>query len=718
MILEKLDPGATLAYQNFLAHQDEPAQPRAISVVLTYEGDLDDVAALGFEVAWSGDGEAVGTLRWADLDALTESPGVIRVAAGMPRRRHLDTATAEIRARASTVPNIGVDGLWHVEKAPPTASSGVLTVGGSGASGRGVIVGVIDTGIDISHPALCSQQSPYRSRILRIWDQGLTPVVANGEAGPPVARLLSSHTYGVEFDTTAIESALNTSGYPAVPVNFRHKDCEGHGTHVTSIAAGGNQVAGGSDASFVGVAPEADIIMVKLLDVPDVIRDSSGAEVGWDVRFRDAVTYILREAAAQPPSGKPVVINASLGASSEPGDGMDDDERWLDDLLDPAHAPDATHVPSGAIFVKSAGNDGDPSDRGFAIVTIPDAGHIVVPFELFDDRGPNKARRVNCVSGPYVPDVRATIWYREVAAPADVAFAAKVPGDTGFSADVYAGFLTKTFDGGKTRTLFHDSLTVRRPVPPPPTTVAVVRNRMMLIVEPKPMPAPLPPLHREGIYELRFTGPPGTVLFAMGTIDGTEFGRFGLRIATSYSNGDPLPAPEIVAGGATPVELINVTNHQTIVDGGGRNVLTIAAYDDLTTDLAVFSSRGPLRDYTSPPLGPLAAKPDIGGPGVKIMAALSQDSDDGIVRIATPGSLAGNRFIEFDGTSMSAPMVSGIVAMMLEKDPHLNTDQVRAALLASAAGRDGANPGPADPGYADAFGAGRPAALESHTNAH
>jgi len=142
----------------------------------------------------------------------------------------------------------------------------------------------------------------------------------------------------------------------------------------------------------------------------------------------------------------------------------------------------------------------------------------------------------------------------------------------------------------------------------------------------------------------------------------------------------------------------------------------VAAYDDRTSNLADFSSRGPLRDYSNPPLGPLAAKPDIAAPGVKINAALSQDSDEGFARILTPGSIEGNRFIELDGTSMAAPMVTGIMALMLQKNNTLTVDQARAALLASATGRDGANPGPTDPGYADAFGAGRPAALESHTN--
>lgn len=706
--LDKLDPGAVLAYQDYLDRAGDPDRPSAISVVLTLDGDVDAVAAAGFEVHWASGDEAVGTLRWSDLDAVTELPEVVRISAGTPSTPLLDTAALEIRARATTVANIGTDGLWHAAK--PT---GVLTVGGSGASGAGVIVGVIDTGIDVSHPAFCSAQVPYVSRILKLWDQGLTPVVADGEKGPDVARLLSAHTYGVEFDKAAIETALNASAYPALPLDFRHKDCVSHGTHVTAIAAGGSQVAGGSDASFVGITPEADIIVVKLLDVPDEIKDDTGTAVMPDVRFRDAVIYILREAADQ---GKPVVINASFGNTSEPGDGLGTKERFLDDVFDPAHAADATHVPSGAIFVKAAGNDGRATDRGHATVTIPDAGSIVVPFELFDNRGPNLTKKVNCQQVPHVPRVTATAWYREVAAPADVGFSARVPGEAAFSTVVFAGFLTKFFDGGKRRTLIHDSVPVNRPVPPPGAPVPVTRNRMTLVIDPKKLPPPAAPLHRNGIYEVRYQGPPGAVLHVMAFISGTAAGRFGLRIATAYRDGTPLPAPEIVNGSATPVTLIDVASDHTIVDGGGRNVITVAAYNDFTSDLAPFSSRGPLRDYSNPALGPLEPKPDLAAPGVKINAALSQDSDEGVAHLLTPGSVAGNRFIEFQGTSMAAPMVTGIVALMLEKNAALDVDKARAALTASTAGRDGDNPAPGDPGYADAFGAGRAAALEAHTN--
>ncbi|MEI9927554.1 MAG: S8 family serine peptidase [Sphingomonas sp.] len=64
------------------------------------------------------------------------------------------------------------------------------------------------------------------------------------------------------FDAAAIEAALNGGAALA------HRDCIGHGTHVAATAAGGVIFPSGGDARLVGVAPEADIIAVKALDVP------------------------------------------------------------------------------------------------------------------------------------------------------------------------------------------------------------------------------------------------------------------------------------------------------------------------------------------------------------------------------------------------------------------------------------------------------------------
>src|SRR4029079_18310576 len=105
-----------------------------------------------------------------------------------------------------------------------------------------------------------SQLTPTKkTRIKRIWDQGLVP--ASITECPAQSLLLPRGRYGVECDDTKIETAINAG--PLLP----HRDCEGHGTHVAGIAAGGTVFGPGGDASKVGVAPKADIIAVKVLDV-------------------------------------------------------------------------------------------------------------------------------------------------------------------------------------------------------------------------------------------------------------------------------------------------------------------------------------------------------------------------------------------------------------------------------------------------------------------
>lgn len=98
--------------------------------------------------------------------------------------------------------------------------------------------------------------------------------------------------------------------------------------------------------------------------------------------------------------------------------------------------------------------------------------------------------------------------------------------------------------------------------------------------------------------------------------------------------------------------------------------------------VAYFSSRGPspIKDGT----GVRLRKPDVSAPGVNVISA----------------GKSGNEYVKMSGTSMAAPAVSGLVALLLSKHPGLTAEQVRQALTASAKDIDSA-------GYDDSSGYGR-----------
>jgi serine protease AprX len=131
-------------------------------------------------------------------------------------------------------------------------------------------------------------------------------------------------------------------------------------------------------------------------------------------------------------------------------------------------------------------------------------------------------------------------------------------------------------------------------------------------------------------------------------------------------------------------------------------VITVGATDDKgSTNLGddvvtTFSAYGTTQDGF--------AKPDLVAPGRNIISLMG--NVNGVIPTQHPGNRVDNTYFRMSGTSMSAPMVSGAVALLLEDEPNLNPDQVKYRLMATANKNwSGYSPAKAGAGYLDVYAA-------------
>lgn len=165
-----------------------------------------------------------------------------------------------------------------------------------GLRGNNVLIGIIDTGIDYTHPAF--RYSDGSSRIAGIWDQTI-----QSEAPPP--GLL----YGTEYRKEQLDEALRLENpYELVPT----RDENGHGTFLAGIAAGGED----TENDFIGAAPQASIAMVKLKQAKPYLREYYRVrEDAYAVQENDimaGVKYILETGQRL---NMPIVLLIGLGTN-------------------------------------------------------------------------------------------------------------------------------------------------------------------------------------------------------------------------------------------------------------------------------------------------------------------------------------------------------------------------------------------------------------------
>jgi serine protease AprX len=133
-------------------------------------------------------------------------------------------------------------------------------------------------------------------------------------------------------------------------------------------------------------------------------------------------------------------------------------------------------------------------------------------------------------------------------------------------------------------------------------------------------------------------------------------------------------------------------------------VITVGAADDHGTPSLADDTVAPFS--ASGALSAGGAKPDLVAPGTSIVSVMGLLG--GTLPTQHPANIVGRAYFRMSGTSMAAPMVAGAVALLLQREPGLNPDQVKYRLKATAVhdarwpGYDSARAGA---GYLDVYAA-------------
>ncbi len=213
---------------------------------------------------------------------------------------------------------VGLDVAGRVSIPPPPRTDAAATRGTpeqivrgglSGMTGRGVIIAIVDSGLDFRNKDFIRYENGKPvSRLLYLWDTTSQDFTAGkgGTAGP--INYPNGASVGTVFTQAQLTADLQL---PSSVIGDR--DLNGHGTSCAGIAAGN----GTNDKRHIGVAPDADIIGVRIGGA-----GGAGLENAW----------ILNAACAWLDTvvgSKPLVISCSFGGQGGRHDGRSIEERHL-----------------------------------------------------------------------------------------------------------------------------------------------------------------------------------------------------------------------------------------------------------------------------------------------------------------------------------------------------------------------------------------------------
>ena len=532
-------------------------------------------------------GYAILTIPESEIPALTRQPFLEFVE--QPKRLFFADRAG---LSASCIP---ADRIFY--NALPDASEPPFTL-----TGKGVLIGIIDSGIDFTNPDFRNPDGSTRVRAL--YDLQQNRIFSREDINRYLQEnaTVESSTSNTQTPAFQTESDENASEETTTALS-RALDFSGHGTAVAGIAASNGSSSkgyfesaasanpGGYESSLAGVAPEAELLVVKLgPDIPDSFPRTT--------QLMKAVNWTVLTATEM---GMPISINISIGNTYGPHDGS----SLLETFLDAAAEIGRTSICVGS------GNEG------------ADQGHTSLTF------GQNETgtKYISLSIGDYETGLTIQLWKNY---SSDCSVALIAPDGT-----VYP--IVETFPT-VTDTFLRPAASLDRSL-----TISTTGENILVYIG-----TPVPYSTNQELY---FDFIPRE--------DYLTKGIWQFRIQKTVSN--PLLLNLYLPVGLTrslETRFVNSDTSNTItIPSTASRVITVGAYDPYTDLVPAFSGRGYIleqmvtdREATgTSTFFQTQVKPDLVAPGVNIVST----------------DLLGG-YSTFTGTSFATPFVTGGAALLME----------------------------------------------------
>lgn len=255
-------------------------------LIVRYNGSLESLRDEGIRVDELAAGYAVLVVPESRIEQVSAMEQIVYIE--KPKRLFFASNMARAASCLSTIQTSSGSGAGG-------AGAGVISGLESGLTGRGVLVAVIDSGIDYFHPDFRNQDGTTRIGLLADQDR--------------------DRIYTREEINAALETGSRSSALALVPST----DPSGHGTAVAAIAAGNGREGNGV---YRGVAYESELMVVKL-GTP--LTDSFPRTT----QLMKALDLVVRRAQDM---NRPLAVNLSFGNTYGSHDGTSLMETFVNDM--------------------------------------------------------------------------------------------------------------------------------------------------------------------------------------------------------------------------------------------------------------------------------------------------------------------------------------------------------------------------------------------------